>query len=490
MQRMTPPSSPPRLPGRFGWRLLRAWIAAVGLSLLGYAALIWASLPYPPITLFGSLTQWLGVPATFQVLHRLLGLGQDAKLLAFGVVALLWLGGLSLLGSLERPLIAGLSLTLLCVLGLGPLGWLVPLLYGAAFWALLVGVQRWLAPSGRQSAAAPPDATRRTTTLGLAAGGVLAAGGGLSALFRQGATTAAALVPGAPLPFGVTPVEQFYYVSKNLEAFDPRLSADRWRLTVDGLVQRPRTFTLADLAAFTPVTSERTLSCISNPVGGPLISNGIWSGFRLSDLLRQVGLGKEARFVLWKAADGYTESLPLGEALDPEVLLITHLNGSRLNAKHGFPLRVLIPGRYGMKQPRWITSLTLSAEDEPGYWARRGWSKTARVELMSRIDQPPEISPSVQAGVPGFLRGVAFYSRPISKVEVSTDGQKTWREAELVRPQSVYAWTPWQLAWTPEAGSHSLAVRAYSGSVQQSTEPKDALPEGATGYHTFVVTAS
>ncbi|TSA83120.1 molybdopterin-dependent oxidoreductase [Deinococcus detaillensis] len=480
----------------FWWRLLRAWIAAVLLSVIGYAALVWAGLAYPPITLFGVLTQALGVPAVFQFLHKLLGLGQDAKLLAFSGVAVLWLGGLSLLGAVSVPWAAAGMLALLCIVGLGSLGWWLPLLYGLVFWALLEGVNRLLTfgPGGLrpQGVTTPTDTTRRLTTLGLAAGGAVVAGGGLSALLKQGSadTTAAAPVPGEPLPFGVTPVEQFYYVSKNLEAFDPRLSAEKWSLTVSGLVQRPKTYRLADLKQFAPVTSERTLSCISNPVGGPLISNGIWGGFRLTDLLRDVGIQKEARFVLWKAADGYTESLPLGEALDPENLLITQLNGEALNAKHGFPLRVLIPGRYGMKQPRWITNITLSAEDQPGYWVKRDWSKAARVELMSRIDQPPEIDPVVKAGRQTFIRGVAFFSQPITKVEVSTDGEKTWREAELVRPRSIYAWTPWQLAWTPEAGQYTLTVRAYSGDTVQKKADKDALPEGATGYHRFEVKVS
>lgn len=478
----------------FWWRLLRAWIAAVLLSVIGYAALVWAGLAYPPITLFGVLTQALGVPAVFQLMHRLLGLGQDAKWLAFSGVALLWLGGSSLLGAVTVPWAAAGMLALLCIVGLGSLGWWTALLYGLMFWALLEGVNRLLTPRpsgvGPQGTAAQVNTTRRLTTLGLAAGGAVVAGGGLSALFKQGGTTTTALVPGQPLPFGVTPVEQFYYVSKNLEAFDPRLSAEKWSLTVGGLVQTPKTYRLADLAQFPPVTSERTLSCISNPVGGPLISNGIWGGFRLSDLLREVGIQKEARFIVWEAADGYTESLPLGEALDPENLLITQLNGQPLNAKHGFPLRVLIPGRYGMKQPRWITKITLSAEDQPGYWVKRDWSKQARVELMSRIDQPPEIDPVMSAGQPSFIRGVAFFSQPITKVEVSTDGEKTWREAELTQPRSVYAWTPWQLAWTPEAGQHDLAVRAYSGETVQKKVDKDALPEGATGYHHFTVKVS
>ena len=179
----------PRHPaGSFWWRLLRAWIAAVLLSALGYAALIWAGWAYLPVTLYGTLTQLLGVPAVFQLLHRLLGLGQDAKLLAFSGVAVLWLGGLSLLGTLERPLIAGMALAILCILGLGALGWWLPIVYGLVFWALLEGVQRLLAPaSNAASPAARPDQTRRTTTLGLATGGLLAAGSGLTALLSRAA---------------------------------------------------------------------------------------------------------------------------------------------------------------------------------------------------------------------------------------------------------------------------------------------------------------
>ena len=474
----------------FWWRLLRAWIAAVLLSVLGYLALIWAGLAYPPITLYGKLTQALGVPAVFQALHRFLGLGQDAKIFAFSGVALLWLGGLSVLGAVTVPWAAAGMLALLCILGLGSLGFWLPLVYGAVFWALLEGLQRWLSP---QPEALPADYTRRRTTAGLAVGGLIVAGGGLSALSRTtdgAANTLSAPAPGEPLPFGVTPAAQFYYVSKNLEAFDPRLKADTWSLTVGGLVQHPRSYRLTDLTKFQAVTSERTLSCISNPVGGPLISNGIWSGFRLADLLREVGAQPQARFLLWEAADGYTESLPLSVALSPDNLLVTQLNGQPLPIKHGFPLRVLIPGRYGMKQPKWISKLTLSAEDQPGYWVVRGWSPTARVELMSRIDLPPQASPSLKAGVPTFIRGVAFYSQPISKVEVSTDNQKSWREAELKKLGSPYAWTPWQLAWTPEAGQHVLAVRAYAGDMVQTAKTTDPLPEGATGYHTFEVTAS
>ncbi|MFC4454952.1 molybdopterin-dependent oxidoreductase [Deinococcus sonorensis] len=466
-------------------RLLQAWIAAVLLSVLGYLLLMQAGWAFPPLRLYGVLTQLLGVPAVFQLVHAVFGLGQGGKIFAFSGVTLLWLGGLTLLGGLQRPLTAGAVTAVLCLL-LAP--WQTAVGYGVVFAALLWGVARRLTPAGGRV----PDPARRSLTGVLAAGAAALAGGGLVALFRQDQTPAdeAAPVAGDALPFAVTPVEHFYYVSKNLEIFDPRLNVQDWSLQVGGLVQRPATFRLSDLAQFPAVRQELTLSCISNPVGGPLISNGLWEGFRLADLLRQVGIQPQARYVLWEAADGYTESLPLGQALEPDVLLVTRLNGQPLTQRHGFPLRVLIPGRYGMKQPRWITGIRLSATDKPGYWAERGWSKEARVELMSRIDQPSPDNPQAPAG-PGAIRGVAFYgNRPVTRVEVSTDNGQHWQDARLVPPRSRYAWTPWELLWTPAPGTYSLMVRAYSGATVQTPSAREALPEGATGYHQLVVTVS
>lgn len=469
-------------------RYLRAFVAAVALSVLGYLAyLAWPGAGYPPLTLFGKLTQLLGLPVIFQFVHSLFGLGQGGKVFAFTGVTLLWLGGLTLVGGLLQRRWAGFVCAALIVL----LTWNWPgLVYGLIFRVLLHGLTQVLAPRP----AAGADRSRRAATIGLALGGAAVVGGGLTSLFRSvgsNRSAVASLKPGSPLPFGVTPVNQWYYVSKNLEAFDPKIRADNWRLDVTGLVKREQTYMLSDLGKFEQVTEELTLSCISNPVGGPLISNGIWQGFRLADLLADVGLDRQARYLLWEAADGYTESLPLGQALERDVLLVTHLNGQPLTPKHGFPLRVLIPGRYGMKQPRWITRIRLSATDEPGYWVKRDWSKTAHVELTSRIDYPAEVTPVLMAGGETQLRGIAFFgTQPITRVEVSTDGQKTWREATLLPPRTRYAWTPWTFAWSPSPGPYQVAVRAWSGTTAQKAEQKDALPEGATGYHGFIVNVS
>ncbi len=482
-------------------RFLRAWIAAVVLSLIGYLLFLASGLAYPPLRLFAEMTQLLGIPRLFQIVHQIFGLGQGGKIFAFTGVSVLWLGGLTVLGGLWRGQISGL---IVFVLMLVFTPWYVALGYSMAFWLLLDGVNLLLAPRkraiesrlplGSSSSSTQPDAARRTTTTLLAAGGALVAAGGLTALFRSGGETASAaavITPGGPLPFGVTPVSQWYYVSKNLEPFDPKVDGTKWRLKVSGLVRTPQDLSLQDLKKFTPVTDERTLACISNPVGGPLISNGVWQGFRLSELLKAAGVQGGAKYLIWEAADGYTESLPLGRALEDDILLVHTLNGQPLNVKHGFPLRVLIPGRYGMKQPRWITGIRLTDTDEPGYWVKRGWSKTAEVELLSRIDEPLEISPQMKAGVASNIRGIAFFGdKPITKVEVTTDGGKSWTAAKLVTPRTKYAWTPWEMPFTPAAGTYQVAVRAYSGSTVQKVADADALPEGATGYHHFIVNVS
>jgi DMSO/TMAO reductase YedYZ molybdopterin-dependent catalytic subunit len=482
-------------------RFLRAWIAAVVLSVIGYLLFVATGLAYPPLRLFGAMTQLLGIPKLFQIVHQIFGLGQGGKIFAFTGVSLLWLGGLTLLGGLWRGQISGLIAFVLMLI-FTP--WYVALGYSLAFWLLLDGVNALLAPRrraiegrlplGSGTSSNQPDAARRTTTALLAAGGAVVAGGGLTALFRSGGEAVpatATITPGGPLPFGITPVSQWYYVSKNLEPFDPRVDGAKWRLKVSGLVRTPQSLSLQDLKKFAPVTDERTLACISNPVGGPLISNGIWQGFRLSELLKAAGVANGAKYLIWEAADGYTESLPLGRALEDDILLVHTLNGAPLNVKHGFPLRVLIPGRYGMKQPRWITGIRLTDTDEPGYWVKRGWSKTAEVELLSRIDEPQEISPQMKAGVASALRGVAFFGdKPVTKVEVTTDGGKTWTAARLVAPRTKYAWTAWEMPFTPAAGTYQVAVRAYSGSTVQKVAEADALPEGATGYHHFIVNVS
>jgi len=462
---------------------LVAWLTAVTVSAVGFLAWRVGLLGFPPEELFSRVTQLLGVPRVFQVIHAIFGVGQGGKMFAFAGVAGLWLVGVTVLARL-RPWV-GASLFAAALLALtAPV---TAAAYAALFLMVRLALPALLVP------VSAPDRERRALLGALGGGSALLVGSGLFGLFRgvSGMGVTPELVPGGPLPVGVTPVKDFYYVSKNLEPFDPKIQETEWRLQIDGLVREERSFTLAELRDRPARTLELTLACISNPVGGPLLGNGIWQGFSVRELLQEVGVRPGARFVVWHAADGYTESLPLGEAFEEDVLLVYALNGQPLSRKHGFPLRVLIPGRYGMKQPRWIDRITVTDHDEPGYWVRRGWSKTARIHLSSRIDHPREVNPILRAGEATVVRGVAFGGLlPITRVEVSRDGGSSWEDARLERPRSRHAWTRWSLPWTPEAGSYQLVVRASSGDRMQDASERDALPEGSTGYHRFIVNVS
>ncbi len=274
----------------------------------------------------------------------------------------------------------------------------------------------------------------------------------------------------------VTPVRDFFVVSKNLGG-DPAVQAASWRLVLPDA----HVLTYGELLALPSQQLELTLECISNDVGGTLISNGVWQGPRLQDLLARAAVPSDATYLLIESVDGYTESIPLA-SLPVDAMLATHLNGLPLPSIHGFPARILLPGRYGMKQPKWVTRLRVSSRNELGYWEQRGWDERAIVKTTSRIDAPADGS-LVAAGTIG-ISGIAFAGdRRVASVELKWDGTG-WHEAELEREFSAYAWRFWHLDVSLKAGRYGIAVRARDGLGQlQSELPAPTLPSGAAGLH-------
>jgi DMSO/TMAO reductase YedYZ molybdopterin-dependent catalytic subunit len=247
-----------------------------------------------------------------------------------------------------------------------------------------------------------------------------------------------------------------------------------------------RALSYAQLLALPSQRVELTLECISNEVGGMLISNGVWNGPRVSDVIAQSAVPPNAPWLLIESADGYTESFPLGE-LTPDHLLATHLNGAPLTSAHGFPARFIFPGHYGMKQPKWVTRLRFSAADQRGYWENNGWDEKAIVKTMSRIDSPSDGSALSQGTV--TFSGIAFSgSRGINQVELSLDGGRRWQPAELDPEFSAYAWRFWHLETSLKAGHYGVSVRARDGSGNlQTAKPAPTLPNGADGLHSISV---
>ncbi|HKP11447.1 MAG TPA: molybdopterin-dependent oxidoreductase, partial [Blastocatellia bacterium] len=261
---------------------------------------------------------------------------------------------------------------------------------------------------------------------------------------------------------------------------DPEVDAGRWRLEIAGLVETPVTFTYEEIKALPSIEQYATLCCISNEVGGDLIGNALWRGVRLKDLLSRAGLKPGVVDIALRAGDGYTDSIALERATQDGTLLVYEMNGEPLTPEHGYPLRLLVPGIYGMKNVKWITRLEAIDYDLKGFWQRRGWDDRAEYKTMSRIDAPA-------ATVKGEteVAGVAFAGdRGISKVEVSTDGGATWEAAEIKSALSPFTWALWHKRWTPrQAGKHRLVVRATDGRGNLQT-PQYAPPEpsGSSGY--------
>ncbi len=286
------------------------------------------------------------------------------------------------------------------------------------------------------------------------------------------------------LPPAVTPNSEFYIVSKNPPGFDPELDASRWRLEVAGRVTRPMEFRYDEIRALPSVERHHTLECISNEIGGNLISNAKWRGVPLGTILGMAGADINARKVAFRCADGYTESLLMADALHPDTLLVYEMNGERLPHKHGFPVRLLVGGLYGMKNPKWITRIE-PVDNFLGYWEQGGWSDEAVVKTMAKFTTPVS-NAAIRAGQPVILGGVAYAgSREIRAVESSADDSGTWLPAALQPALGRYTWVLWTAAWTPPApGTYALTVRAQDGTGQwQTPQETSTLPDGASGHH-------
>ncbi len=283
----------------------------------------------------------------------------------------------------------------------------------------------------------------------------------------------------------ITPNADFYI----LQIGDPAvLDAASWRMVITGLIEKPMPpLRLEDLTAMEPVTAMRTLKCIGDPIGTEQMSNANWKGIRLRDLLEKVGPKPEAKVVVFRCADGYHTAIPLEEAMEAETLLAYEMNGVPLPTEHGFPIRLLNPGNYGTKNPKWIVNIQLAAEHE-SYWEKRGWDPIAQVKLATMIGTPSE-GEEITGGKVYTVSGAAFDAGNhggIKKVEVSIDYGQTWEEAEIWAKDSPLAWVLWKWDW--QVPEKSEPVEIYARATAHSGVTQDEIgievePVGATGYH-------
>ncbi|MDX6379465.1 MAG: hypothetical protein QOI57_489 [Rubrobacteraceae bacterium] len=298
-------------------------------------------------------------------------------------------------------------------------------------------------------------------------------------------------VPGIP-PL-ITPAEDFYLIDTALTS--PRINVDNYALKIMGDVDNPIELSYNDLLSMPTREADITLSCVSNEVGGGLVSNGRWTGVLLSDVLAEAGvsldkISRASEQLVGRSVDGWTSGFLTKIALDGrEALVAFGLNGEELPLKHGYPVRLVVPGLYGyVSATKWLTEIELTNWDFDAYWIQRTWSKEGPILTQSRIDTVKDgdnLSPgTIQIG------GIAWAPhRGIERVEVSTDDGQTWNDAKLAAQLGIDTWRQYVYDWDAQPGKYTLKVRATDGEGEtQTAKEAPPHPSGATGYHTIEAT--
>ncbi len=282
-----------------------------------------------------------------------------------------------------------------------------------------------------------------------------------------------------------TPIKDHYKVY--LETEPTVIESSTWVLPITGLVDNPLMLTLDDFRDnYEPYHQYVTLTCISGRVGTGLIGTTQWTGARVQDVLADAGLQANARYLFITSGDGFYETVDLDLIANDERIMFSYAwDGNVLPFDHGHPLRIWIPDRYGMKQPKWITGIEVTDEYRDGYWVERNWDQIAQVKATSVIDTVAVdhiIEDGEQLMIP--IGGIAYAgARGISNVEVRVDGGP-WEPAQLREPLSETTWVIWRYEWPFAAGDHTFEVRCAEGDgTPQIEEASASRPDGSSGIH-------
>ena len=441
----------------------------------------------------------------------------DKPLLVVGIVVAVVGGGalIGLVGARNRS-----WATALFVLG-GVVGFLVawngttadaPGLGIAVIVGVGVALVVWnrLAPAP-MLAADPGTTVERRTVLRLAGvvGIAVAAGVVVVAVSRRASTATvdaarqalrlpAPTDPAPALPPGITPAvpgiapaitpnADFYQIDVALSA--PVIDLATWSLSVTGRVDNPLTLSFAQLTALPSIERHVTLTCVSNEVGGDLVGTAKWQGVRLTDVLESAGVHGDADLVMGVSDDGFTTGFPRAVLADGRDAMVAYaMNDEPLPVRHGFPVRLVVPGLYGyVSATKWLTEirLTTMADDVP-FWVQRGWSDDGTIEAASRIDVPRP-GARVATGTVA-VGGRAWHQHTgVGAVEVSVD-DGPWQPATLAAPIGTDAWRLWSWQWDATEGTHTLRVRMHDlDGTPQDAEQRPVFPGASSGLHTITL---
>jgi sulfane dehydrogenase subunit SoxC len=312
-------------------------------------------------------------------------------------------------------------------------------------------------------------------------------------------------MPLEALRYDVTPLGMHYL----LIHFDvPEADGSTWEVEVGGAVSTPLRLSMQDLIARPSLTQRVTMECAGNgrarlhprPLSQPWLLEAVgtaeWTGTPLVPILEEAGLKDEAVELVFTGADhgtqgdveqDYERSLTIEQATDPDVMLVYAINGSPLPPQHGYPLRLVVPGWYGMTNVKWLRRITAVTQPFDGFQMDSYRMRSEREDEGVAVTRMRPRALMIPPGFPDFftrtrtvdagevrLEGRAWSGGgKVTRVEVSTDGGGTWRDAEVAQSPSRYAWASWTFVWRATPGEHELSVRATdeTGDVQPVEEP-------------------
>jgi len=298
----------------------------------------------------------------------------------------------------------------------------------------------------------------------------------------------------------ITPIEHFFV---RTHVYAPTVNLSEWRLKVEGEVATPLTLSMDELKALRSIELVSVVECAGNGRGfyepsvaglqwtHGAVGNGRWRGVRLADVLKRAGIKESAKEILFEGADvpvgtmpDFQRSIPVKKALDSNTLLAYEMNGETLPAKHGFPLRVVVPGWASDSWMKWLTSIRVLDKENDGFWMKVAYRHPGKPVAPGMAVPPEQMQPvtslriksviagpqdgaQVMAGRPSVIRGVAWSgdTSPVAAVEVSVDGGRTWKPAALRSDQRTqFGWRQWEFNWTPpQVAYYTILARARDG---------------------------
>ncbi len=307
----------------------------------------------------------------------------------------------------------------------------------------------------------------------------------------------------------ITPIDRFFV---RCHTYTPKVNLNEWSLKIDGVVERPMSLTMDDLKKLPRVELVGVLECAGNGrkfysphVPGAQwafgsVGNGRWAGVRLRDLLQKTGIKASATEMLFDGADvplgkmpDFQRTITTAKALHPDTLLAYEMNGQPLPVQHGFPLRVIAPGWASDSWVKWLQHIEVLDHEFEGFWMKSAYRHPTHPVPPGTAVDPSEMVPVTDLNVksviavpagwakPGPMRvqGTAWSNTsPVSKVEVSTDGGQSWKQAKLTGQQTKYGWRIWQHDWKPAEGKYTLISRATNMAGQTQPLAQEWNPSG------------